>query len=315
MSQAPWLASPRSWSAGRRAVGYRLARSTSAPQRMDRDVQASAGWLQDGNRAAARVPGFDRDPSRPARRRRRPRERLRNSRLAPLAQPPRAAQRASSVVPEELIDARGALGRPAPARPRGGCSSRTSRSPRRRAGSRSSTPSARDGEPDGRGVVVGGLDYGAGDRHGSRMTSARRRTARRSACPGPWPFLAGTLKEADGIARIWPRSGAVDLMEKAMASKTALQRALPRGQFVHLATHGFFADPGIRSVLDPAPGLDPADVGIRLNHSMNEREAQPDERLDVIGQNPLLLSGIACSGATGRRRSGRPACRRAPTAC
>ena len=89
-------------------------------------------------------------------------------------------------------------------------------------------------------------------------------------------------------------------MEKAVAGETAIRRALPQGQFIHLATHGFFADPGLRSVLDPAPAFDPTDVTVHLDRVSSippGQEHQPDHRLDVIGRNPLVLSGLACSGA------------------
>src|SRR5262249_29009257 len=63
-----------------------------------------------------------------------------------------------------------------------------------------------------------------------------------------WPYLHGSWAELEqvrvlaGKRQVRPRRG-------TEASTTQLLRDLPQARWAHLATHGFFADPRFRSVL------------------------------------------------------------------
>ena len=59
-------------------------------------------------------------------------------------------------------------------------------------------------------------------------------------------------------------------------------RALPQARWAHIATHGFFADPNVPSILRPDPKL--------FARSGRDRAA-PGAR------NPLVLSGLVLAGA------------------
>jgi CHAT domain-containing protein len=103
-----------------------------------------------------------------------------------------------------------------------------------------------------------------------------------------WPYLKGTLDEARGIATLWPSSERVALLEGDAATSAALCRELARAGHVHLATHGFFADPKFRSAFQQ-------DVaGERLTAGGVEMAG---DRSTVTGRNPLILSGIVLAGA------------------
>jgi CHAT domain-containing protein len=71
-------------------------------------------------------------------------------------------------------------------------------------------------------------------------------------------------------------------MEGAAASTAGLLRALPEARWAHIATHGFFADPAVPSVLRPDTKL--------FARSGRDRAA-PGAR------NPLVLSGLVLAGA------------------
>ena len=71
-------------------------------------------------------------------------------------------------------------------------------------------------------------------------------------------------------------------LEGAGAGTAQLVRDLPRARWAHIATHGFFADPSIPSVLRPDPKL----------FSFIGRE-----RGGAGLRNPLVLSGLVLAGA------------------
>ena len=84
------------------------------------------------------------------------------------------------------------------------------------------------------------------------------------------------------------------LLSENLVRRPALLEQLPKARFVHMATHGFFAEQRFRSALAP-PGT---------TYSVAALVA-PDARGDelVAGRNPLVLCGVVLSGAN-RRASG-----------
>jgi CHAT domain-containing protein/Tfp pilus assembly protein PilF len=96
-----------------------------------------------------------------------------------------------------------------------------------------------------------------------------------------WTELPGTREELETVVHFARARGVVRL-EGTAASTTGLLRALPQSRWAHIATHGFFADPTVPSVLRPDPKL--------FARSGSDR-AEPGAR------NPLVLSGLVLAGA------------------
>ncbi len=97
-----------------------------------------------------------------------------------------------------------------------------------------------------------------------------------------WPALPGTAAELRRVRELaGPRP--VRVLRGREASTTGLLAELPRARWAHVATHGFFADARVRSVL-------------RLDEADYERGFR-GERVGVGARNPLVLSGLVLAGA------------------
>jgi hypothetical protein len=97
-----------------------------------------------------------------------------------------------------------------------------------------------------------------------------------------WNYLPGTLREVDQVIAL-AGDRPVCLRRGAAAGTGPVLADLPRARWAHLATHGFFADPSLRSALQ-----------------LDERLfAGPDRRVRAApaARNPLVLSGLVLSGA------------------
>ena len=86
-------------------------------------------------------------------------------------------------------------------------------------------------------------------------------------------------------------SVAVQLLGAA-ASESAFKIQAPGKRVLHLATHGFFLGGNCFSALEPARGI-------------GGLVATPDLLPPPVGENPLLLSGLALAGANHRDAAGR----------
>ena len=103
-----------------------------------------------------------------------------------------------------------------------------------------------------------------------------------------WKNLPGTLQELNAVVRLaGPRT--LVRLEGAEAGTAQFLRDLPRARWAHIATHGFFADPRIPSVLRPDPKL---------------FSASGSERVGAGLRNPLVLSGLVLAGANRQSTDG-----------
>jgi CHAT domain-containing protein len=137
-------------------------------------------------------------------------------------------------------------------------------------------------------LVVGDVNF---DSAQTAVASVVDRSAPRGALKG-WPRLPATQAEAaavkDSFSSLF-EGGAVTDLRKDKARKAAVRQALAKSRYAHLATHGFFAPPALKSALaDNRPG-----DGIGLFG-----------REGVTGWHPLLLSGLVLAGANKEAKPG-----------
>jgi CHAT domain-containing protein/tetratricopeptide (TPR) repeat protein len=134
----------------------------------------------------------------------------------------------------------------------------------------------------GRGMLaLGGADFDA-----PPSTPEKPDTTFKSAAPACLGFeamgfdpLPGTRREVEDIASLWGSKGEVLKLTGSDASEGAFKRLAPGKRILHLATHGFFLLDRCRSSLD---GVSTADGEM------------------AIGEDPLLLSGLALAAANRR---------------
>jgi CHAT domain-containing protein len=97
--------------------------------------------------------------------------------------------------------------------------------------------------------------------------------------------LPGALKETRQIARVWKARGELEVLDGKRASEAALRSRAPAARYIHLATHGFFADPEFTSILHVSS----------LSSAVSRETTSPIVCLE--GRNPLVLSGLVLAGA------------------
>jgi CHAT domain-containing protein/tetratricopeptide (TPR) repeat protein len=138
-------------------------------------------------------------------------------------------------------------------------------------------------------LAVGGVDYDGipeplGDPAArTDLLALRRAETERGRGPGGdgWRDLPGTAREVEAVAKQAGRRSLLRL-HGTEASTARLLTELPRARWAHIATHGFFADPDVRSILQPDP---------RLFAFEGRQRAAAGLR------NPLVLSGLVLAGA------------------
>jgi CHAT domain-containing protein/Tfp pilus assembly protein PilF len=135
-------------------------------------------------------------------------------------------------------------------------------------------------------VAVGGVAYDQGPKPGEdektklELLAARQAETSRGRGDG-WKQLPGTLDELNAVTQL-AGSRTVIRLEGACAGTAQLLKDLPRARWAHVATHGFFADPSIPSLLRPDP---------KLFSSIGR------ENVGAGLRNPLVLSGLVLAGA------------------
>lgn len=107
-----------------------------------------------------------------------------------------------------------------------------------------------------------------------------------------WGYLPATVGEANGFAKAAEQKKfPVIRFTGEEATTTAVLRELPNAKFVHLATHGFFADESFRSAFQ----LDDKDY---------EKMAWGERRGRAVN-SPLVMTGLVFAGANHPRTPGR----------
>lgn len=133
-------------------------------------------------------------------------------------------------------------------------------------------------------LVIGGVQYDSVQRPPvEQLVAAHRGPIHGSSSRPNWPPLPGTLREAREITELAPNPSEVVHLDGDTASEAGLREYLPKARFAHLATHGFFVDDSVLSVLDG-------------QHTANTRGAIHNAP-GSIERNPLLLSGVVLAGA------------------
>jgi CHAT domain-containing protein len=85
------------------------------------------------------------------------------------------------------------------------------------------------------------------------------------------------------------RGGKARLLRGQQATEAAFRQQAPRCHYLHLATHGFFAPPELKSALGPAK--------LKQDNEADRPESDPLGREGISGFHPGLLSGLALAGA------------------
>jgi CHAT domain-containing protein len=106
----------------------------------------------------------------------------------------------------------------------------------------------------------------------------------------PLPATRGEiLAVRDSFEERFPE-GSAHMLRGAQATEAALREQAPRHRFLHLATHGFFAPPALRSALAPPPSEKPGAAA--LPHATDLFGGK-----GISGFHPGLLSGLVVAGA------------------
>src|SRR5262249_50691209 len=118
------------------------------------------------------------------------------------------------------------------------------------------------------------------------------RSAARRGAVGDFRSLEATRDELLSVRDSFERShagAAVKTLRGEEATEGRVKELAPQYRYLHLATHGFFAPPKLRSALAAADKPDQADA----------RAGGPDPfgGKGVAGFHPGLLSGLALAGA------------------
>jgi tetratricopeptide (TPR) repeat protein/CHAT domain-containing protein len=137
-------------------------------------------------------------------------------------------------------------------------------------------------------LAVGGVDYNGLPKPlgepAARTDLLALRPAETARGRGPrgdgWRNLPGAAREVEAVAKLAPPRSLLRL-EGTSAGTVRLLVELPRARWAHIATHGFFADPKVRSILQPDPKL----------FAVEGRQHAAGLR------NPLVLSGLVLAGA------------------
>ena len=146
-------------------------------------------------------------------------------------------------------------------------------------------------------LLLGAVDYEAIGQQPRNTPNVKEKPFGRKAERGAnWRMfqpLVGTEGELASLERMYRRIFKNDrytTLERSAASKEHFVQEAPRHLYLHVATHGFFAPPNLRSALQPREdSRGPERLGIERGLS--------DNLPRLVGYHPGLLSGLALAGA------------------
>jgi CHAT domain-containing protein len=142
-------------------------------------------------------------------------------------------------------------------------------------------------ESDAQLLVVGGVRYDMRPNEDSRtLQLANRGPVLRDGDKPRWSFLPGTKQEVDGVRALWAGDTPPTVFTSTEANERAVGQALTTSRFIHLATHGFFTDPG-PNPLRPGAGWE----------SVLDTGGYAGNRSTLNYRNPLILCGLVLAGA------------------
>ena len=108
---------------------------------------------------------------------------------------------------------------------------------------------------------------------------------RREGTPMKWKRLPGTRTEVLAIEDTFRKAvpqGKLTILREGQPTEAAVRRLAPQHEFLHFATHGFFAPKSVKSALQTRS---------------KGREFVSDVEPIFVGYHPGLLSGIVLAGA------------------
>lgn len=152
--------------------------------------------------------------------------------------------------------------------------------------------------PIGNLLLVGGIDYDAVAGVPLVADAPKKQFGRRPTRGADWKGfepLAGTVGEIAVIEKTYREffgNSGVATLEKAEAVEERFTAEAPNYLYLHVATHGFFAPPSLRTAISAAPSTVPADASFDPGDSRSLAAPQP-----LVGLHPGLLSGLALAGA------------------
>ncbi|MCI0656994.1 MAG: CHAT domain-containing protein, partial [Acidobacteria bacterium] len=156
-------------------------------------------------------------------------------------------------------------------------------------------PAAAQSWKRGSGILaLGGPDFDAAGPAGGDVTFASSllrgtRAACRDFATLRFENVPNAKAEVEEVERLWKSSGRNDdarVLTGPGATETAIRELAPGKKVLHLATHGFFVEDRCDTPLARAAG--------------GSREGTLAREEPLKGENPLLLSGLALSGANHR---------------
>ncbi len=142
--------------------------------------------------------------------------------------------------------------------------------------------------PDASLLLLGDVDFSRQKRADVVQVAAGPRAAVLGKDGIRFRPLPGTRLEMDAIAKRFRHShpqGTVTQLEGGAATEAAVRAGSPGRRYLHLATHGYFAPPSVKSALD------------RTLRDLDFRPQRSAERHTLAGHHPGLLSGLALAGA------------------
>lgn len=145
-------------------------------------------------------------------------------------------------------------------------------------------------------LLVGGVAYdaepsgsaGGGELLASDLGASGRTRGPAMKTKSHWERLPGSEEEVEAIARGWSGGPTPVVLRGAGASERALREQFPGSRYIHLATHGFFADPEFRSMFGQDEQAEQLFGGPGMVTAKRAR---------VTVRNPLILSGVVLAGA------------------